>query len=251
MTSAASVRAHLASLDTAAATELCIRSLRALAGIDVPVTVGDCGSTDGSLGMLERFAASGALTLEVAPAGRAHAAWLDQWFAACDTRWCLFSDSDVEYLRAGWLRDMVAVGEHDGAAIVATRIQARGGVAYTHPVTGAARMLAERPEPWLMLIDVAAVRPLVRTSFTYRDELQPDGTKVAYDTAAAFYRDVLAAGLVVSEMPADFSAAYRHFGSLSWQRGQGLPWRRAVKQAVKRAWVRVRLARARRRYPIP
>lgn len=247
---ASPVHAHVASLNTAAATELCLRSLIALAGCPVRVTVGDCGSTDGSLEMLEVLARAGHITLEVAPGGRAHAAWLDGWLAACDTRWCLFCDSDVEFLRDGWLRAMVAAGEDAGAALVATRIQARGGVPFRHPVTGAMRTLAPRPEPWLMLIDADAVRARIPTSFAYVDEVQPDGTKVAFDTAAAFYRDVVAGGLTVIEMPAGFRHAYHHFGSLSWQRGRGLPLRRVAKQAAKRLWVRLRVARARRRHAL-
>jgi hypothetical protein len=252
MGSAPHVRAHLASLDTSAATELCLRTLRGRAGVDeLAITVGDCGSTDGSLDMLDEFVLAGVIRLEVAADGRRHAEWLDHWYASCDARWCLFSDSDVEYRRDGWLRDMLDAGERAGAAVVATRIQARDGVPYEHPVTGARRTLAARPEPWLLLLDVDVLRPVVSTSFAYRDEEQPDGTKIAYDVGAAFYRDVVAAGLTVVEMPAPFAQAYRHYGGLSWQRGSGLPWHRVLKQSAKRAWVRAQLELARRRYPLP
>lgn len=245
------MRAHLASFNTAHATELCVRSLIGRAGYPVEVTVGDCGSTDGSLPMLETFAAAGVIDLEVAPEGRAHPEWLDRWFAACDTPFAVISDSDVEYLRPGWLRDMMATARREGAALVATRIQAVGGVPYVHPVTGARRTLAARPEPWLMLIDVAQVRPVVHTSFAYRDEPGPDGTKIAYDTAAAWFRDLDAAGLRWVEMPPDFARAYRHFGSLSWQKGRSMPLRRRIKQLTKRTWVWERLQLARRRFPTP
>ena len=245
-----SVRAHLASYNTANATELCVRTLIGQAGYHVRVTVGDCGSDDGSQAMLERFAAADVIDLEVAPNGRAHPEWLDRWFAACDTKYAVISDSDVEYLRAGWLRDMVATAERERAALVATRIQAVGGVAYQHPVTGAKRTLAARPEPWLMLIDVEQVRPRISTSFAYRDEVQPDGSKVAFDTAAAWFRDLDAAGLRWVEMPADFARAYRHYGSLSWQKGKAMPWKRRLKQLTKRAWVWERLQIARRRHAL-
>lgn len=242
------MRAYVASFNTAPATELCVRTLLGHAGAPVHLTVGDSGSRDRSLAMLRTLARARVIELDEAPGGRAHAEWLDRWLDACPTRYCVFSDSDVEYLQPGWLRSMLTVAERDGAAIVATRIQARDGVTYTHPVTGATRLLAARPEPWLMLIDVEQTRPL-HSTFGYCDVVQPDGSKVAYDVAAAFYRDVVAAGLGVSEMDAGFQRAYRHYGGLSWQRGPGLPLRNLGRQAAKRVWVRARLFGARRRFP--
>ena len=74
-----SVTAYIANLNTARVTELCIRSMREFSGDDFALVVGDCGSTDGSLRMLERFASHGWLELQIAPNGRTHADWLDRW----------------------------------------------------------------------------------------------------------------------------------------------------------------------------
>ncbi len=246
----ADVRVCFASINTAAVTELCVRTMRQFAGHPFDLVVGDCGSTDGSLPMLEAFARRGWLELEVAPNGRRHPDWLDGWFATCPTRYVVFCDSDIEFLRPGWLRAMLERAHAEDAAMVATRIQARGGVAYQHPGTGARRILAERPEPWLMLIDVEKTRGVVTAGFAYRDELQADGsTKVAFDTAAAFFRDLKAAGLHYAEMPADFARSYRHYGSLSWKKSddRSMPVRVRAKQFLKRARVRANLWRARRR----
>ena len=191
------VTVHVASLNTRAVTELCIRSMRHHAGMPFDLVVGDCGSTDGSLEMLRAFERDGWLRLEVAPEGRRHPEWLDRWLAACPTRFCGFSDSDVEYRRHGWLRDLLTTAERTGAALVATRIQATGGVPYTNPVTGAQAVLCARPEPWLVLIDVERVRPVVTTSFGYTETRRPDGTLLAFDTMAAFFRDLDAAGLPI------------------------------------------------------
>lgn len=243
------VRVYFASINTAAVTELCIRTMREFAGYPFELVVGDCGSTDGSLEMLQRFEQRGWLELEVAPDGRRHPDWLDRWFATCSARYAVFCDSDIQFLRPGWLRGMVERAQEQDAALVATRVQARGGVPYRHPRTGARRILAERPEPWLMLIDVEKTRGVVTTSFAYRDELQPDGrTKVAFDTTAAFFRDLQAAGLRYTEMPPDFARSYHHYGSLSWQRSQdrSMPLTVRAKQTLKRARVRVNLQRARR-----
>jgi hypothetical protein len=238
---------HVASHNTAAATELCIRSARRLAGAPFALTVGDGGSTDGSLKMLRKFATRGVIDLEVVPAGRSHAQWLDQWHDECPERYCVFSDSDVEYLGAGWLAAMLETAEREQAALVATRIQARDGVEYRHPTTGLHRILARRPEPWLVLIDVVQTRGRVTTGFRYFDRQLEGGPTVAYDVAAGFFEDLDRQGLRWVEMPPSFASAYHHFGGLSWQSafGRGVPARRRVKQLAKRMQVWARLQRAR------
>jgi glycosyltransferase involved in cell wall biosynthesis len=242
------VRVHVATINTAAVTELCIRTMRRTAGYPFHLVVGDGGSTDGSLDMLRTFERQGWLTLEIAPEGRSHTAWLDKWLSECPDRFAVFSDSDVEFHRHGWLRQMVEAAGRTDAALVATRIQARGGVEYRHPRTGAERLLAERPEPWLMMLDVEQVRGAVDASFAYRDEVAPDGTrKIAFDTAAVFFRELQSAGLGYVEMPPEFARSYTHYGSMSWKRlrDQGMPVSLRAKQLVKHARVRVNLTRAR------
>lgn len=256
MTHAGSVRpvevtAHVASLDTAAATELTIRTMRHRAGLPFDLVVGDSGSTDGSVAMLERFARAGWLRLEQAPEGRKHWEWLDRWLAACTTRFACFVDSDVEMRRDAWLADLVATAERTGAALVCGRMLQRREE-FTHPITGAQRPLAPRPSAWLFLVDVDQVRGRVDASFRYREEPDPEhpDSLLAYDTGAWFHRQLLAAGLTAAEMPAEWQGTYRHFGGLSWigpGRG-GMSWRRRAKQLTKVAIVHAHLqvARARR-----
>ena len=240
------VRVHVATINTAAAVELAIRSMRRYAAYPFELVVGDSGSTDGSLTMLRRLERAGWLSLEVAPEGRTHAEWLDHWFATCPRRYAVFVDSDVELIGVGWLRDMVRAATEHGAALVATRIQAVDGVAYRHPVTGAERILASRPEPWLMLLDVEQTRGRVPSGFGYRDEGSQDapGGKVAFDVGAAMFRDLRDAGLGWLEMPADFARRYHHFGGVSWQKGgdRKMPPARRAKQMAKAARIRWHLA---------
>jgi glycosyltransferase involved in cell wall biosynthesis len=243
------VTVHVASLDTREVTELCIRSLREHAGMALDLVVGDCGSTDGSLEMLERMRDGGWLRLEVAPEGRRHPEWLDRWLAACSTRFLVFSDSDVEYREPGWLLDMVTTARTTGAALVCGRMQ-HPPATFVHPRTGAARRLAPRPTPWLLLLDLEQVRGRVDASFAYEDVPDPDafGGKVAYDVGAAYFRELERAGLTWAEMPEAWQTHYRHYGGLTWlgARGDGVALRRRAKQFVKLATVRRHLARARR-----
>ncbi len=241
------VRMHVASFNTAAATELCIRSMRHTAGMPFALTVGDGGSHDRSPAMLQRYSDAGVIDLQTTSEPKTHAAWLDEWFAACPERYCGFSDSDVEYLGAGWLRAMVDCATEHNAALVATRIQARGGVEYRHPATGAQRVLAPRPEPWLLLIDTEQTRGRVHASFAYEDRMRDDGAKVAYDTAAAFFEAVEGLDLVWVEMPESFARSYRHFGGLSWNRASDrrVALQTRARQLAKRTYVWSRLQRSR------
>jgi hypothetical protein len=216
----AEVTVHVASLNTKRVTELCIRSMRHYAGRDFRLVVGDAGSTDGSLRMLRDFEARGWLDLEVAPGGRKHAEWLDRWVAAGRSRYVVFSDSDVEYLEHGWLRDLVDTAERDGAALVCARMQWPPDT-FDHPVTGAKRRLAPRPTPWLMLLDSEQVRGRVDASFAYVDVVDPEayGGKVAHDVGAAYFAALDAAGLTWAEMPPAWQSKFRHFGGLTWLKG--------------------------------
>jgi hypothetical protein len=247
--SEASVGVYVASYNTAAATELCVRSMHRYAGRPFSLTVGDGGSHDDSPAMLRSLASDGWLELESAPGGRAHAEWLDHWFATCPYRYAVFSDSDVEYLEDRWLDALVTTAQRSAAALVATRIQARDWPEYVHPITGKAARLAPRPEPWLMLIDVAQARDRVTAGFAYAEE-QSDQGLVAYDIGAAFFASLQSVGLEFVEMPAAYQASYRHFGGMSWQRpgDRQLAAGRRARQVVKALRIRSAL-RAARRWP--
>jgi hypothetical protein len=68
------VRICFASYNTKRMSELCLRSMRALAGYPFVLNVGDCGSNDGSIAMFQRYAAAGQLHLEVARSLQRHIA---------------------------------------------------------------------------------------------------------------------------------------------------------------------------------
>ncbi len=244
-----SVTAYVANLDTARATELCIRSMRRFAGMPFDLVVGDCGSTDGSLAMLDRFHDAGWLELQVAPRGRGHADWLSGWLTSCPTRYALFSDSDVEFTGDHWLRDMVDTAAATGAAIVCGRMQ-HGSECYVHPVTRAERRLAPRPTAWLLMIDAEQVRGRVEPSFEYTEveDFNAFGGKIAYDTGAWYFKQLCDAGLTWAEMPVSWQGKYHHFGGLTWlgPRRSGPALRVRARQAAKLLIVERHLRRARR-----
>ena len=215
---APAVTVHVASFNTAPVTELCIRSMRHYAGHPFELVVGDAGSTDGSVAMLRGFATRGWLELEEAPGGRRHAEWLDRWVERCPTRYAVFCDSDVEFLGAGWLADLVrTAGGDPEPALVCAPMQWPPSE-FTHPTTGAIRRLAPRPTPWMLMLDLEQVRGVVDESFAYRDVVDADafGGKVAYDVGAAYFAALERSGLPWAEMDAAFQRKFRHFGGLTW-----------------------------------
>jgi hypothetical protein len=243
----ARVVVHVASWNTRRVTELCIRSMRHFAGHPFQLVVGDGGSTDGSVEMLTGFATRGWLDLETVVGGRKHAEWLDHWVATCPARYCAFSDSDVEYLRDGWLADLVGRATETGAALTCARMQ-WPPPEFNHPTTGAARRLAPRPTPWLFLLDLDQVRGRVQESFRYRDVVDPDayGGKVAYDVAAAYFAELTRVGLGWAEMPDAFQQKFRHFGGLTWLKHSApASWRVRARQLAKLGLVHAHLWRAR------
>ena len=232
------VRVHVASANTRPVTELCVRSMRRFAGRDFDLVVGDGGSLDGSIRMLRRLERAGFLELEVSSWWQQHTEWLDGWLATCEARYCVFSDSDVEFRAHGWLSDMVSTAEQTCAAIV-TVASLPEQPGYRHPTTHRLMRVAARPAVWLMLVDAERLRSL-GVSFAARiDERAdlPEGA-ISYDTGALMTAAAEAAGLGVVAMPDGWHKAH-HFGSLSWIRS--LRGREARDAARKTALIRLRL----------
>jgi hypothetical protein len=212
---AETVRVHVASFNTRSATELCIRSMRAYAGRPFALTVGDSGSDDGSVEMLRSLSDRGWLDLEVEP-GRQHAEWLDDWIRRGRNSYAVFSDSDVQFLRRGWLNNLVGTAKATGAAVVYAECT-REAPGFVHPRTGEVVRLAARPAPWLFLV---AARQVSGLDVSFREDSKsapdlPEG-KIVYDVGGRFFRAVEQRGLPLVQMPPSFRRSFRHYGGLSW-----------------------------------
>jgi glycosyltransferase involved in cell wall biosynthesis len=249
---AGAVRIHVATYNTAAATELCVRTIHRYAGHPFELVVGDSGSTDASIPRLRRFARDGWLELEEAPGGRRHAEWLNHWNTACDAQYAVFVDSDMEFLRAGWLADLVAAAREHNAALVTSRIQTLEGERYVD-AEGRRMYWAPRPTPWLMLVDLNQTRAAIETGFgfRYRDDPQRPGERIAFDTGAAYFDELQSAGLRWVAMPDEWSGCFHHFGAMTRVQGGNPNWRGRLKRYGKERWVDIRLlgARVRTRRP--
>ncbi len=199
----------IASINTAWATELCLRSLEVRdAGRPYRVIIGDSGSTDGTLPMLVRMLQRGVVDdIELAAGGRRHAAWIDHWVATCPTEYLVLLDSDVEIRQDGWLADMHRErAEHEAVLVTAELEPPRPE--WTKPGV----QIEARPAAYCMLLDVAKVRALGRSFEEWYDG------SVGYDVGAWVFAGIVDAGMSYAVMPQSWLPAVRHWGAMSYAR---------------------------------
>jgi hypothetical protein len=222
--------------------------MRHYAGHEFDLVVGDGGSRDGSLEMLHRFEQRGWLTLDVAPGGRKHFEWLDIWVAECPARFAVFVDSDVEFLGPNWLGELVDAARADDVALVCAQMLSTAPN-FTHPVTGATRTVMGRPAPWLLLLDLEALRGRIDVSFRYVEVEDPQaaGGRIAHDVGGAYFVALKAAGFDWVQLPDAYRKKFRHFGGLSWRsaRDSQVSARVRARQIAKIMLVHAHLWRAR------
>jgi hypothetical protein len=208
----------VASHNTRASVELCVRSLRETATYPMTLRVGDAGSSDGSLTLLEDMQSRGLLTLDRSSTPRLHAEWLDHWFKHVDADLLVFVDSDIEFRRSDWLLLLVDEAKKSGAALIYSEWSPRRrGHAGDRPAR-----LAERPAPWLLGVSPRKLNG-IRASFAEvwtETASVPEGILV-HDVAAAFYGSVVARGAKCAALPRSFRRRYHHYGGLSWIPAEG------------------------------
>ena len=151
------VTIFVATINTAHATELCIRSLDRYTSLAHRTTVGDCGSTDRTLPMLMRqLRANRVQDVELAPCGRDHGSWIDHWIETCQTDYAAIVDSDVEILDGAWLETLIETATRTRATCVAAELlPERENYVDAY---GYNRRLSRRPSPWMMLLNVPEAR---------------------------------------------------------------------------------------------
>lgn len=223
----------IASYNTRNATEVAIRRVLAQRDVTVQVHVGDSGSTDGSLVMLQRFADRGLIDLQIAPQGRSHGEWLDDWTARLGTPFTAFVDSDLFLLRRRTLRHLLdAIVDND--AILATCHRVGEIPDYVSDVNGDRARVATRVAPWLLAFRTRELRRL-GASWQYRWEARPDLPEraMSWDVGADVDAALTAAGRPAHVMPDSFDREWIHVGGLSWrgQRNRSVTMRDRLKTA--------------------
>jgi GT2 family glycosyltransferase len=205
---------YIASHNTRSYTELCVRSLHRYADQPFDLLVGDSASTDGSPELLGRLTREGWLGLQTTPAPRRHAEWLDRWLASADADYVVWCDSDIEFLRPGFLGDMRRAAERERAVIVSPGLLPEGHYEDERLVTH----LMPRPTPWLMLVHVPSLRSL-QTSYeevTEPSEAYSEGSRT-FDVGGLIYHRAIEAGMRHAGMGWRFRRKFRHFAGASWR----------------------------------
>jgi glycosyltransferase involved in cell wall biosynthesis len=210
------VTIYIASINTAPATELCIRSIsRYTERNSYLLSVGDCGSTDSSLPRLMKMLHDNLIDdVALAPNGRPHGAWLDLWTSTCATRFALMIDSDVEIRKANWMNVLLHTAEDTEAAIVCAEFVDE--VPNCLDRNGLPIRLARRPSAWMMLVDVEKCRDRASWQFAIEEDTSIPERQWALDTGAQLMRTLNLAGEEVVAAPTSFLDSFRHFGGLSW-----------------------------------
>lgn len=233
------VAVYVASYNTRAYTELCVRSLHRFADRPFRLVVGDSDSRDGSSEMLSALERDGWLSLQSSPSPRRHAVWLDEWLANADSEYLLFCDSDIEFRRRGFLAAMLKAARPAGVAIVSPGLLASGPYSDERLVT----QLMPRPIPWLMLVHAPSLRSLATSyeEFTEPSSDYPQG-KRTFDVGGLLYHRALAAGMTQVSLGRRFALKFRHYGGASWQTVApvGLIRRRAPEAVLERELERSR-----------
>jgi hypothetical protein len=214
----AQVTIYIATINTARAAELCIRSIRAHTPRNLyRLHICDSGSEDGSLPKFTRLLHAGMIDdLTVVPSGRAHGDWLDWWATVCPTPFGVALDSDIEILEDGWLELLLDTANRQQAPLVTPEIIGEVPGYVDH--TGVPRRLARRPAPWMMLFDPEKCRPLGSWRVTMDvDDTIPEGWW-GLDTGAAIMRELEKRGLDAAEAPTALRGKFRHYGGMSWVR---------------------------------
>lgn len=199
---------------------MAVLSARQYAGMPFDLVVGDGGSQDGSVAVLQRLERRGMLQLQLSPVPRKHADWLDDWVKSCPTRWAAFLDSDLELLREGWLVDMLAMANQTGAPVIgaeSTRDDPTGRTAEGEP----RYLVGCSSAPWIIFCDVTALRA---SGVSFQPVHQADGRGPTrfYDVASWQQSELRRAGTPPVNMPPEWRSSYRHFAGLSWRRATGM-----------------------------
>jgi hypothetical protein len=176
---------------------------------------------------------------------RSHTEWLDHWLATCSEDLAVFVDSDVEFLRAGWLDDLVRTAREHSAVLVCGEMLPEQ-LNFIEPVSDHALRPAARPAAWLLLFDVARLRS-TGCSFAFSSSASDavDEGLIAYDVGAVLFRELSARNETITIMPSSFRRKYYPLRRMSWRpddvAGRGLRFRwRARKGALHLSRLRQR-----------
>ena len=179
--------------------------------------VAENGSTDGSREYLESLQNKYPLEIIVVSEPKMHKDWLNEVYQTVKTPYWFAVDTDMLFLGADWLTDMVRVLEADASLYLLSAEKCGPVHEMTEPVGGEVIDLGERFSTWLFGVRTS-LREQVQSDFAFVvDHVDPvSGRKFCYDVGGRLLADVRRKNLKTASMPRWFLCKYHHFGSLSW-----------------------------------
>jgi glycosyltransferase involved in cell wall biosynthesis len=207
------------------AVRLTFSSLRRFTPEGCRVLVADNGSTDGTLDFLSGLDWIDLFRRDPRRSKTSHGATLDWLARKVTTRYFLTLDSDVIFLRRGWLSELLEALQQDRGTAVG---EYESGVAGYRP----------RLAPYVLLLHTERFRAL-RSSFEsgvrFRDpadvrrwrrrpptlhldyaELQRYPSATFYSTGAMLFERMVETGTRWIDTPVRTRMKYRHLGHMSW-----------------------------------
>jgi glycosyltransferase involved in cell wall biosynthesis len=212
-----SVTLFISNMNTRYALELALESAQKWTGYkNYRFIIADNASTDGSREYLQSLK-SDKIRIIFNDQPRQHAEWLDQMFHEVETDYWFAVDSDMLFLGADWLSDMVQAIEADPGAYFVSGEPKMGSLNEIEPFGKQRVDSGECPCTWLFGVRTS-LRDHLDTSFAFaHDGTNPaTGNLMTYDTGGKLLRDAYAKGLRHVIMPEWYQLKWYHFGSLSW-----------------------------------
>jgi glycosyltransferase involved in cell wall biosynthesis len=224
---------------------LTFSSLRRFTPEPYRILVADNGSTDSTLDYLRSLDWIELFKLDQHRTKASHGATLDWLAKKVETRYLLTLDSDVAFLRHGWLgelsdtlaaQDLAAVGEFE-PAVGAYRPRLAPHVLLLN--TERFLALGTSFESCVRFDDSAEVRRWrgrSKSEYLSQEELNSYHSAAFYSTGAALFETVLETGERWAPTPLRIARKYRHFGHMSWGAGETAvaDTHRAKRTAVRR-----------------
>ena len=228
----------IASLNTRTALRLCLGSLeRRGPRPPLPLWIADNASSDGSVPLLEAYAASRPhVQLELHPEIRWHGAWIDTALARAPGELLFVLDSDLIFFGSSLIPRCIDYMRRHPECLILQADPWRPG-----PAAADTPLREPSLSTWFLCIRTSLRQHSGESFIAVFPEQQPQrqGRRVMSDTGAKVIADLRRQGLphAVQVLPRHWRPLFHHIGSLSWLKWAGDPDNRWIR--FKRAQLRL------------
>ena len=214
---APSVTIFITSLNNRYPLELTLRTLVEHTSYpNYEIWVGDNGSTDGSVELIESLINEGwPLRLIEQPEGRPQHEWYDLMAENVQTKYWVGVHEDMMFTGDGWLEDLIHFMETHPDTLLLGGERRYSGVG-AEPVSGEIVEDKENLSTWIFCAR-ENLRNFIGTSFEFHKEWDKEDERYkTYDLGARLIEDMRLKGLNFECMPESYLDKFHHLGSITW-----------------------------------